>query len=568
MKFNHTVMETDVLIIGSGCAGLGAALEVAKSGQKTIVVEKGERSGQCGASIMAIQLACGALALYDDDTPEKHAEDTMKWGGNICNSGLVARMTEAAPDRIMEFYRWGMKFDMVDGKLNLLASPGHSRRRALFVDFLIGTGRTMMQSLYGQLKNYQDKITYANHTHITKLIISNGEIAGAVGFNFEKGEITVFKAKVVLLATGGGMEVYGRNSGSRHLTGDGYHLAYEAGVPLQDMEFIQFIPMGTLYPSLPGMVMTILEPISYRTGGRVTNGLGEEFLEKYDPRGLKGTRDIIGYAMAKEVLSGRGTPHGGVYFEPGIIGREALDKEYGKAFIDKFSEIGVDITTEKFEVFPIAHYFMGGTQVDIDGETNIPGLFCAGEIVGGIHGSNRLAGNSLTDVMVFGKLFGETAAQKARQRALAPFDVVTAADEAAAHLSKRLQKLTDPAAAATKIIAAMQEQMLSKAGPVRSGSGLKEALQTIVTLERDYLARTGVTDTNPVFNRELVDILNLESMLTNAKLILQSALYREESRGAHKREDFPAEKQEWTVNVVVKKKPGSILPEVEKQAVR
>lgn len=568
MKLKHLVMETDVLIIGSGCAGLGAAMEIAKTGQKVVVVEKGERSGQCGATIMAIQLACGALALYDDDTPELHARDTMKWGQNICNSELVSLMAREAPERMLEFYRWGMKFDMADGKLNLLASPGHSRRRALFVDFNIGTGRSLIQAMNSQLKNYTREITYVNHTHILELLTSDGEIAGAAGFNFAKGEITVFRAKVVMLATGGGMEVYGRNSGSRHLTGDGYHLAYQAGVPLQDMEFIQFIPMGTLYPSIPGMVMTILEPISYRTGGRVTNGLGEEFLEKYDSRGMKGTRDIIGYAMAKEVLEGRGTPHGGIYFEPGIVGREALEKEYGKEFIEKFIKTGVDITKEKVEVYPIAHYFMGGAQVDIDGETKIPGLFCAGEVVGGIHGANRLAGNSLTDVMVFGKVFGKTAADKALQRKLMPLDAGKAASQSAEHISGRMRKPMAPEAAVTKIIGKLQEEMLAKAGPVRWGSGLVEALETVVGLEKDYLRETGVHDLNPVFNRELADILNLESMLTNAKLILQSALVREESRGAHKREDFPEQKDEWTANVVVRKKAGSILPEAEKQAVR
>ncbi|MCR4443384.1 MAG: FAD-dependent oxidoreductase [Peptococcaceae bacterium] len=568
MKFNHAVVESDVLIIGSGCAGLGAALEVAKLGRNAVVVEKGERSGHCGASIMAIQLACAALGLYDDDSPELHALDTVKWGGNICNKRLVSRMTEEAPARILEFYHWGMKFDTKDGKLNLLASPGHSRRRALFVDFKYGTGRSMMQALNSQLIPHAGRIKYAGYTHILELLVSDGEAAGAVGFDFEKGEIKIFRSKAVILATGGGMEIYGRNSGSKHLTGDGYHLAYKAGVPLQDMEFIQFIPMGTLYPHIPGMVMTILEPISYRTGGRVTNGRGEEFLGKYDSRGLKATRDIIGYAMAKEVLEGRGTPHGGIYFEPGTAGADALINEYGQEFIDKFIQAGVDITKERVEVYPIAHYFMGGAQVDIDGRTVIPGLFCAGEVVGGIHGANRLAGNSLTDVMVFGKIVGRAAGEESTKRALLPLDINMVANETGSYLAGRLCRLSDPEASVTRLKEVLQEKMLSKAGPVRWGNGLEEALQKIVEIEKEYLPRTGVSDLNPVFNQELADILNLESMLTTAKLVVQSALAREESRGAHKREDFPEEKQEWVANVVVKRKPGSILPEVEKQAVR
>lgn len=562
MNIKHSVITTDVLVIGSGCTGLGAALEIAKEGLEVVVVEKGEKSGQCGASIMAIQLACAALGVWEEDSPELHAQDTIKWGRGLSDPKIVARMTERAPARILEFEKWGMKFATKDGKLQQLNSPGHTRKRALYVDFKYGTGRSMMQALSNQLKPFTN-LKIIKNTYIRELLKSGDQVAGAIGFDVANGEIVVFHAKTVVLATGGGMEVYGRNSGSRHLTGDGYRLAFLAGAPLLDMEFVQFIPMGTLYPNFPGLVMTILEPMSYRTGGRLTNAQGEEFLDRYIDGGLKATRDIISYAMAKEVLEGRGTPHGGLYFEPGYsVGAEGLAEEYGQQFLDQFKSVGINIASAKVEVFPIAHYFMGGIRIDADGRTPVGGLLAAGEVAAGIHGANRLAGNSLTDVMVFGQVIGESAVEDARKRSFLPIEISDAINKFQAEIINRLNLPIDPEINFSKLRENLQNEMLRNVGPVRTGAGLQETLDRIIGLEQ-LLQSIGFRDNTLVFNQELIDLFEFESMISTAKLIVQAAIYRKESRGAHHREDFSIELPEWTRNIILKYKPGQPQAQID-----
>jgi succinate dehydrogenase/fumarate reductase flavoprotein subunit len=463
-------------------------------------------------------------------------------------------MVERAPERMLEFHQWGMKFAMSEGKLSQVAAPGHSKRRALYVDFQHGTGRSMMKAIGGQLKRFPN-IRRIDNTYVIELTLCGKEVAGAIGFDVSTGEVVGFHSKLVILATGGGMEVYGRNSGSRNLTGDGYRLAYRAGAALQDMEFVQFMPMGTLYPHLPGMPMVIMEPLSYRTGGRITNGLGEAFLTRYDSRGLKATRDIIAYAMAREVGEGRGSPHGGIYFQPGAQGAEKMYEEYGHPFIEKFKKLGIDITKDTLEIYPIAHYFMGGIRIDENGGTGVPGLYAVGEVTGGLHGANRLAGNSLTDVMVMGQVVGEYAGREAARRHAIKPALEGRCDEVAERISAKLQRSADPEISGVQLSKKLKEEMLTKVGPVRTGRGLEEALANIMELEKTDLSLLGVTDHNPVFNPELMDIFDLESMVLVAKLIVHAALSRQETRGAHRREDLPDERPEWAQNVVLTEDP-------------
>lgn len=560
--FNHKIVNADVLIIGSGCAGLGAALEIAKQGQNVVVVEKGSKSGLNGASIMAIQLVSAALGIWEPDSPNKHAEDTLACGRGLSNPKLVTRMTERAPERMLEFARWGMKFTERDGKFDQIASPGHSARRGLHVDFKYGAGRSMMQALMNQLKPFPN-FKVINHTYIRELIKTDNKVSGAIGFDISNGEIIVFKAKVVVLASGGGMESYCRNSGSRYLTGDGYRLAYFAGAPLQDMEFVQFVPKGTLYPSFPGLFLNILEPMGYRTGGRLTNGLGEEFLLKYISAKTNATRDIISYAIVKEVQEGRGTLHGGVYFEPGAeVGAKGLIEAYGQQFLDQFLQFGVDISSEKVEVYPIAHYFMGGVVIDEDGRTPVEGLFATGEVTGGIHGANRLAGNSLTDVMVYGQVVGISAGEEAKRRSQLSGDAEKALSKMQEEISHRLKVKREPELSVTVLRERLQNQMLSHVGPIRHGVNLENALRDIVEIEESLLPLVGLSEKNPIYNQELLDFFDLESMLTTAKLTVQAALLRKESRGAHRREDYPFESPEWTRNIILKHKPGQFLPHI------
>lgn len=563
MQFKHKIIDTDILIVGSGCAGQGAALEAAKLGQRVVVVDKGQRIGRGGASVMALQLTCAALSIWDEDSPELHAEDTLKCGRRLNSPKIVQRMVERAPDRILEFSKWGMKFATKEGKLAQVASPGHSRKRALYVDFKYGTGRSMMKALSGQLRGYPN-IHMIGNTYILDLLMEGKQVAGAVGFDVSVGQIIGFRSKVVILATGGGMEVFGRNSGSRNLTGDGYRLAYRAGASLLDMEFVQFVPMGTLYPQLPGMPMVIMEPLSYRTGGRVTNGLGEEFLDRYNLQGLEATRDIISYAMTKEVLEGRGTPHGGIFFQPGAEGAEKLYEEYGEEFIEQFKRIGVDITNETFEVYPIAHYFMGGIGTDEDGRSSVPGLFAVGETTGGIHGANRLAGNALTDVMVMGQVVGECAARESAASAHLSANTEDLCVRTAEKVSARLQNPPDTGVSVIELMERLQREMMEYAGPVRTGKGLSSALENILELEEHFLDPIGVSGDNPVFNRELTDIFDLESMLVTAKLVVRAALERQESRGAHGREDFEGEREEWACNIALIRDERSAVPRIEK----
>lgn len=558
MKLARKKIKTDVLVIGSGCAGMRAALEVAENDLQVLVLEKGRKIGRAGASIMAIQLCNAALGYAEPDSPELHARDTYNWG-QICNGELVKVLAKEAPERVLEFYEWGMKFARENEKLRQVACPGHSRKRSLYVDFKHGTGRSMMRTIMRKV-NKQQNVEKLSDIYIISLLLFEGEISGALGFDISSGELVIINSSVVILATGGGMEIFSRNSGSVNLTGSGYRLGFEAGAELVDMEFIQFVPFGMLSPSMPGVVKTIFEPITYRSGGKVTNAQGEEFLFNYDSSGLGATRDLISLAMTKEVKEGRGSPHGGVYFDPSAAGTENLVEEYGEDFINYLKEAGVDITRDKVEVSPIAHSFMGGLKIDPYCRTGVPGLLAAGETTGGVHGVNRLGGNALTEIMVFGAVSGRQAVNEAKNRDNPPPVDEKQIDLLEQKICSTLKSKGSGGCHPVEIKTELQEKMFSYAGPIRTEEELVKLLNQIVELQKNHEQDIFFYDNNPIHNVELIDWLELDNLLQVSKQVAFAALQRKESRGAHQREDYPDSEPEWETNIVLQKKPGQELP--------
>src|SRR3954447_9415534 len=419
MSAGATHVETDVLIIGSGGAGMYAAIEAAHAGCSVLLADR-SLIGRGGATVMAQMTVAVALGSETPDHWSFHYNDTLEAGRGLCDERLARLLCEEGPACIREMEDWGIGWARKDGRITQAFAPGHDRPRCVYVDFL-NTGPAVSKTLRGAVTRSKG-IRKAGDLVVVDLVQAGGKAAGAVAWHMSSGAPVTIAVKATIVATGGLTRLYRRYSASANMGGDGYALALRAGAPLIDMEFVQFFPIGHLAPRLVGMDPIMWDPFRYKLGGRLLNNRGEEFAARYgaaEEGKYVLTRDVATYGILKEVEAGRGSPHGGVYLSFQHCGEAALRAAFGPV-IDRLAANNIDLTKMPVEVAPIAHYHMGGVQTDAGMETEIPGLLVAGEAVGGANGANRLSGNAVTEALVFGRRAGRSAAERAARGRVPP----------------------------------------------------------------------------------------------------------------------------------------------------
>jgi succinate dehydrogenase / fumarate reductase, flavoprotein subunit len=544
MTSEITNVETDVLVIGSGAAGMYAAIEAARGGAEKVLLADRSLIGRGGATVMAQMTVAAALGEEVPDDPRHHYDNTIAAGRGLCDEALAQLLCEDAPDCIRELDRWGVGWARKDRHITATTAPGHDRPRCVYVDF-INTGPAVSKTLRAEIARHQKNIRKAGDLCTVDLVVSDGECAGAVAYHLSSGAPVLIAAKATVLATGGLTRRFRRNSASANMGGDGYALALRAGASLIDMEFVQFFPIGHLAPRLIGMDPIMWDPFRYKLGGRLLNGRMEEFTSAYgsDEDGKYVlTRDLATYAILKEVEAGRGSPHGGAYLSFQHCTPEALRAAFGPV-IDRLAANAIDLTRMPVEVAPIAHYHMGGVKAATDMSTEVSGLFVAGEVVGGANGANRLSGNALTEAFVFGRRAGKSASTRVKQitrHELRPQDVTAALDLVRANSGGRGR--TDTAA----MIARLQAVMADHAGPLRTSAKLDRAIDAIAALAAELGALP--PGKSEAFDLERLEWFDLRNMIAVARTVAQSARNRTESRGAHQREDFPEMLPQWRVH--------------------
>jgi succinate dehydrogenase / fumarate reductase, flavoprotein subunit len=542
----YEVHEHDVLIVGAGGAGLRAAIEAMAQDVRVGVVCK-SLLGKAH-TVMAEGGIAAAMANVDTtDNWRTHFRDTMR-GGKFLNNWRMAQLhAQEAPERVRELEQWGALFDRTEnGNILQRAFGGHTFKRLCHVGDR--TGLEMIRTL--QDRGVHLGIDVYMECTITRLLKDGDRIAGAFGYWREQGRFVVFRAKSVIICTGGIGKAWKITSNSWEYTGDGMALAYDAGADLMDMEFVQFHPTGMVWP--PGVQGILVTEAVRGEGGVLRNKNGERFMERYDPKKLElSTRDVVARSIYTEVREGRGTEHGGAFLD---ISHKPADyvKRKLPSMYHQFLELAdVDITKGPMEVGPTCHYMMGGIRVDAEtAQTSISGLFAAGEAAVGLHGANRLGGNSLSDLLVFGRRAGLAAAKHAKESELPPIDS-SQIEEAAQQLLAPFER---PDGESPYVIHDdLQSVMQSLVGIFRDEQDLCRALSKLDELTA-RAARVRVEGSR-LFNPGWHLAWDLHSMLTVAEAVTHSALARRESRGAHSRIDYPGLDDAWGKkhNVVVRK---------------
>ena len=519
------MLQADVLVIGSGAAGMYAAITAARAGAGVLLVDR-SLIGRGGATVMAQMTVAVAVGEEEPDHWEHHLADTLKAGRGLCDASLSQLLCEQGPACIREMDEWGIGWARRDGHLAQVHAPGHDRKRCVYVDFL-NTGPAVSKTLRARVQRIPE-VKRVGDLLITELAIRDGVCIGAHATHVSTGAAVPIAAKATIVATGGLTRLYARNSASVNMGGDGYALALRAGAELIDMEFVQFFPIGHLAPRLVGMDPIMWDPFRYKLGGRLLNSEKSEFLPE-EGRYLA-ARDLATYAILQEVAAGRGSPHGGAWLSFQHCSEPVLRGAFGPV-IDRLAANGIDLTRQPIEVAPIAHYHMGGIRVDTDMRTSVPHLFAAGEAVGGANGANRLSGNAITEAFTFGQRAGERAA------ALAARAAMPGPPEGSFQSAPRRSDF-NPAAE----IASLQALMNAHVGPLRMRPGLEKALEDIMALA-PLCAPLGAPRAG--LDAEWIDLHDLRNMRLVAECITRAALAREESRGAHQREDFGQTSDAW-----------------------
>ncbi len=537
--------ETDVLVIGSGAAGMYAAIEAARAGCRVMLIDR-SLIGRGGATVMAQMTVAVALGSQAPDHWSYHYHDTLAAGRGLCNESLARLLCEEGPECIQEMDAWGVGWARKDGRITAAFAPGHDRPRCVYVDFL-NTGPAVSKTLRSVV-NKTAGISRSGDLCVVDLAKRDGAVTGAVAWHVSVGAPVVISAKATIVATGGLTRLYRRNSGSANMGGDGYALCLRAGAPLIDMEFVQFFPIGHLAPRMIGMDPIMWDPFRYKLGGRLLNSRMEEFTQNYgvpeDGRYVI-TRDVGTYAILKEVEAGRGSPHGGAYLSFQHCSEAALREAFGPV-INRLAKNRIDLTKMPIEVAPIAHYHMGGAAANAHMETEVPGLFVAGEVVGGANGANRLSGNAITEALVFGRQAGRTAAERAKGMTAPSHPDVRET------LDLLRGEIRQDAPNTAEMLETLQAIMADDVGPLRTQTGLERALARIDQLDLALGARPfGMASP---FDMMRLDWLDLRNMIMVARAVTQAALLRTESRGAHQREDMPGMLPEWRINQIVRLK--------------
>ena len=537
--------KSDLLILGAGGAGLCAALHAADRapGLSITVVVKG-LLGRAGCTRM-VQGGYNA-ALTPPDSLEAHFLDTLKGGGWINDQELVWVLVNEAPRRVLELESsYGCFFDRTpDGRIHQKPFAGQSHDRTIHKGDL--TGIEIMNRLTEQIWRRPSISALEEHRAVELLQDTEGQVGGALLLNIRSGRFVVARSRATLLAMGGGPTMYKVVACSADKSADGIALASRAGVPLRDMEMVQFHPTGLV---IPNSLMTgaLLEEGLRGAGGHLLNGLGERFMVRYDPERMeRSTRDLVARAALTEVLEGRGTPNGGVWIDVSHLGPDFVERSF-KGMVTRCRDFGKDLAREPVEVGPTAHFMMGGVVIDSHCMTALDGLFAAGEDAGGVHGANRLGGNGVADSTVFGGIAGDRMAEWVVGRGVPKVSEAQAAET--------IRRLTVPLSARSgadvyALQARLRELMWERVGLIRDRAGLESALAEIEEIQGETATIT--VPGGPQYNLAWQDWLNLLSMACSASLIARSALERTESRGSHYRSDFPKTDPAWLVNVLVR----------------
>ncbi|HKH11208.1 MAG TPA: fumarate reductase/succinate dehydrogenase flavoprotein subunit [Rubrobacter sp.] len=543
----YEVREHDVLIIGAGGAGLRAAVSATQRGLSVGIVTK-SLLGKAH-TVMAEGGMAAALGNVDsDDSWRQHFMDTMKSGKFINNWRMAEIHAKESPDRVYELEQWGALFNRTpEGKISQRPFGGHTYRRLAHVGDRTGLEliRTMQEkALATDAKVYME-------TTVTKLLKNNGRVVGALAYTRESGKFVHFKAKAVVMATGGWGRIFKVTSNSWEGTGDGVVLSYDAGADLVDMEMMQFHPTGMVWP--PGVRGLLVTEGVRGEGGLLRNSEGKRYMENYDPKKMElSTRDVVARANYTEVQEGRGSEHGGVYLDITHLGYEGIMKKLPTMY-EQFKNLAdIDISREPMEVFPTVHYTMGGVKVDPETcESSVPGLFAAGEVAGGLHGANRLGGNSLSDLLVFGRRAGEGASEYVQQSS---HSSEIEEQELLTEIGRVLEPLEKKGEGESPYLIQQELQvaMMEHANLMRDGDSLQEGLGKILAL-KDRLPQISVPGSR-LFNPGWHTAQDVRYLVQISEIILRTALERKERRGAQWRLDYDGPDEELgAINFIVSK---------------
>ena len=535
-------ISTDVLIIGSGGAGSRAAIEVDDAGLKAIIVSKG-LSFRSGCTGMAEGGYNAVFKTVDkDDSIEAHKHDTLKGGSFLNDEKLVNILVNESPKRLIDLENYGALFDRQEsGQIDQRPFGGQTYRRTCYQGDR--TGAELLNALKEEI--IRRDIECIEEVMITSLVCDNDQVIGATGLDLKDSSLIYFKAKSVILASGGAGQLFPVTSNTSQKNGDGFAIAFKAGADLVDMEQIQFHPTGMVTPkSKKGILVT--EAVRAE-GGKLINKDGERFMSKYAPEKMElATRDVVARSIYREIIEGRGTENGGVYLDISHLDDDYIDEKL-ETMVLQFENVGVDIKHGPIEVAPTAHHFMGGLKINTDGSTTLKNLFGAGEVCGGVHGANRLGGNALADTQVFGKISGVSASEAAKNTEL------KTNDEQVKMEASRIEGLIKEGSVKPKEFKNRIKQLMwEKVSIVRDEKTLNEALKELLEMKKE-LDDLNVRNIKQ-YNTELVTALEVINMVEICILTVKSAILRRESRGAHYRSDYPETNDEWKKSIVVNEK--------------
>ncbi len=544
----YEVREHDVLIIGAGGAGLRAAVSAAEDHGLSVGIVTKSLLGKAHTVMAEGGIAAAVGNVDREDSWRQHFIDTMKSGKFLNNWQMVETFAKEAPDRVIELEQWGALFNRTpEGKISQRAFGGHTYRRLSHVGDRTGLEliRTMQEKVLAT-----DAEIYMETT-VTKLLKTNGRVVGALAYTRESGKFIHFKAKAVVMATGGWGRIFKVTSNSWEGTGDGVVLSYDVGAELVDMEMMQFHPTGMVWP--PGVRGLLVTEGVRGEGGLLRNSEGKRYMENYDKEKMElSTRDVVARANYTEVQEGRGSEHGGVYLDITHLGYDGIMKKLPTMHEQFLKLADIDISKEAMEVFPTVHYTMGGVMIDAETcASTVPGLFAAGEVAGGLHGANRLGGNSLSDLLVFGRRAGDGAAAYVKES-------VHSADIEEREVVKEIGRVLEPLEKKEEgespylIQQELQAAMMEHANLMRDGDSLKEGLGKVLAL-KDRLERISVPGSR-MFNPGWHTAQDVRYLVQISEIIVRTALERTERRGAQWRLDYDGPDDELgNLNFVVSK---------------
>jgi succinate dehydrogenase / fumarate reductase flavoprotein subunit len=534
---------TNILVIGSGGAGRRAAIAGYEAGADVVGVGKRQRND--AHTVLAAGGINAALGTVDpQDSWQQHFADTVKEGYYLGDPRTIEILTREAPDVIHELVDWGCEFNRTaSGELDQRYFGAHKYRRTCYAgDY---TGRAIIGALFNKVNELH--IPIHENQYVSRLLVHEGVCFGAMTFDIQSGQRTVCLADAVVLAAGGHTRIWRWSSSRRdENTGDGMYLALQAGCRLADMELVQFHPTGMVHPEY--MAGTLVTEAVRGEGGRLFNSEDERYMQRYDPERMElSTRDRIALANYREIQAGRSGPHGGVFLDISHVEKQTIIEKLPRMYRQFMESVLLDISEERMEVAPTAHYSMGGVVVEPETHrTDVAGLYAAGEVTSGVHGANRLGGNSLAEILVFGRRAGQAAAAYSAglDAQLRNKSVIRAAQDELGSYLKTGDQVARP------LQRAVRNNMWENCGVVRDEDSLRQGLEKL----RETRAAARDVDVRPDAEgyQDLAIALDLRSSLAAAEATLRSALAREESRGAHQRRDYPKPSKDFNVNIQVR----------------